>query len=281
MTRLLPHTDQAIAFIGGGNMARSLIGGLIANGWAAENIWVADNNAQQLESLNSKFPVHTSEDNEKVAAAADVLVLSVKPQVLHAACQRLAAIVQARRPLVISIAAGVRQPDIMKWLGGNVDVVRAMPNTPALVQSGATALFAAEGLSKSRRALAESVMRAVGLTLWVRDEHLMDAVTALSGSGPAYIFLVIEAMEAAGVELGLDAETARLLALQTAFGAAKMALESSEVPATLRQRVTSPGGTTERALGVFEDAGLMALFERALTAARNRSRELADMLGQQ
>ncbi|MCB1737663.1 MAG: pyrroline-5-carboxylate reductase [Gammaproteobacteria bacterium] len=281
MTRLLPHTDRTIAFIGGGNMARSLIGGLIANGWSANNIWVSDNNAQQLESLNSKFPVHTSEDNEEVASAADVLVLAVKPQVLHAACQRLAATVQSKRPLVVSIAAGVRQPDIVKWLGGEVDVVRAMPNTPALVQSGATALFAAHGLSEQRRALAESVMRAVGLTLWVRDESLMDAVTALSGSGPAYIFLVIEAMEAAGVELGLDAETARLLALQTAFGAAKMALESSETPATLRQRVTSPGGTTERALGVFEDAGLLALFERALTAARNRSEELADMLGQQ
>ncbi|MCP5140981.1 MAG: pyrroline-5-carboxylate reductase [Gammaproteobacteria bacterium] len=278
---MLPHANQTIAFIGGGNMARSLIGGLIANGWKADRIWVADHDAKQLESLNSKFPVHTSEDNDKVASVADVLVLAVKPQVLHAACQRLVNTVQSRKPLVVSIAAGVRQPDIATWLGGDIDVVRAMPNTPALVQSGATALFAPKGLSETRRAIAESIMRAVGLTLWVADEAQMDAVTALSGSGPAYIFLVIEAMEEAGVELGLSAETSRLLALQTAFGAAKMALESSETPATLRQRVTSPGGTTERALGVFEDAGLRALFERALTAARNRSQELADMLGRQ
>ncbi len=281
MTALLPPTDKTIAFIGGGNMARSLIGGLIANGWPADKIWVADNDAKQLESLNNNFPVHTSEDNEQVTMKADVLVLAVKPQALHDACTRINAPVQIKKPLIVSIAAGVRQPDIQRWLGGRVNVVRTMPNTPSLVQSGASALYTDKTVPAEQRALAESVLRAVGLTLWVDEESQLDAVTALSGSGPAYQFLIMEVMEEAGINLGLPAETARLLALQTAFGAAKMALESSDPPSVLRQRVTSPGGTTERALNVFEEKGLRQTFDAALQAAHDRSIELADLLGQQ
>jgi pyrroline-5-carboxylate reductase len=273
-------TQHTLSFIGGGNMARSLIGGLIADGWPAERIRVTDTNPDTLSRLAERFGVSTGSDNVAAAAAAGVVLLAVKPQVMHAVASQIHAAVQAHRPLVISIAAGIRSADLDRWLGGNTSIVRCMPNTPALVQSGATALFANAQVGAAQRDLAESILRAVGLTLWLDDEQLMDAVTALSGSGPAYCFLIMEALQAAGMQLGLPEQTARLLALQTAFGAAKMALESDEDAATLRQRVTSPGGTTERALQVFEQGDLRGLIARALTAARDRSRELADQLGQ-
>ena len=216
-----------------------------------------------------------------MAAVADVVVLAVKPQVLKPVATALAEAVQKRRPLIISIAAGVRTPAIARWLGGEVALVRAMPNTPALVASGATALYATAAVSPAQRALAESILRAVGLTLWLEDEAQMDAVTALSGSGPAYFFLVMEALEEAAVNgLELPRDIARLLTLQTAFGAAKMALESAEDMATLRARVTSPGGTTERAVEVLENGRLRALFAAALAAARQRSIEIAERLGE-
>ena len=182
---------------------------------------------------------------------------------------------------MVSIAAGIRLDDIGRWLGvENAAIVRAMPNTPSLVQAGATALCANAQVTNEQHELAESILRAVGLALWVKDEQQMDAVTALSGSGPAYFFLVIEAMQSAGMELGLPEDTARLLALETAFGAAKMALESNESACVLRQRVTSPGGTTERALEEFEQGDLRGLFNKALEAAAGRAAELADQLGQ-
>ncbi len=268
-----------IAFIGGGNMARSLIGGLLADGCDPHAIWVSDPSLEQRETLRSCFGVHTSTDSCAVTEQAAVVVLAVKPQVLREAALQLAATVQASKPLVISIAAGVREPDLRRWLGGDVALVRSMPNTPALVRSGATALFANPRVSQPQRQLAESILRAVGLTIWVEDEHLLDSVTALSGSGPAYFFLVMEALEQAGIRLGLTAEHARLLTLQTAFGASKMALESTASPATLRTRVTSPGGTTERALAVLREGELEALFARALEAACQRARELGDLLG--
>lgn len=270
-----------LSFIGAGNMARSLIGGLIADGWDPAGISVSDPDTQQLSSLGAHFRVHTDTSNQAVAAAADVVVLAVKPQVLKEVAEDLAASIETARPLVISIAAGVRAPDLDRWLGGRCALVRCMPNTPALVQSGATALFANAAVSSQQRDLAETILRAVGLAIWVDDEDLMDAVTALSGSGPAYFFLVIEALQEAGRNLGLNDKTARLLALQTAFGAAKMALESTDDAAVLRQRVTSPGGTTEKALAVLEDGHLRVLFNDALTAARDRSRELAEQLGAQ
>ena len=273
-------TNHTLSFIGGGNMARSLIGGLVADGWPADRIHVTDPNPDPLAHLAQRFGVSTGGDNGAAVAKADIVVLAVKPQVMRTVAGDIASAVQARRPLVISIAAGIRSADLDRWLGGNTSIVRCMPNTPALVQSGATALFANARVDVEQRNLAESILRAVGLTLWLDDEQLMDAVTALSGSGPAYFFLIMEALQAAGMQLGLPEQTARLLALQTAFGAAKMALESDEDAAILRQRVTSPGGTTERALQVFEQGDLRGLIARALTAARDRSRELADQLGQ-
>jgi len=271
----------SIAFIGGGNMARSLIGGLLADGCSPLSLSVADPVAEQRTLLHSHFGVHTNADNAAVAAAAEVVVLAVKPQVLQQVAVGLAATVQQRQPLIISVAAGVREPDLRRWLGGEAAVVRVMPNTPALVGSGASALYANIWVSPARRQLAESILRAVGLTVWVDDESLLDAVTALSGSGPAYFFLLMEALEDSAVRLGLPAEQARLLCLQTAFGAAKMALESADGPAVLRARVTSPGGTTERAVTTLQQGDFEALIDRALAAACGRARELGELLGGQ
>jgi len=217
--------------------------------------------------------------------SVDIIILAVKPQQLAQVCTEIAASVAKTRPLIISIAAGVLSKDIESWLNQNQDkqsslaLVRCMPNTPALVQSGATALFANKHVSNEQKTLAESILRAAGLTLWLENESDMDAVTALSGSGPAYFFLVIDAMEKAGIQLGLDENTAHLLAIQTAFGASKMALESNDSPETLRKKVTSPGGTTEKAIGILQDGQLEALFAKALEGARDRSIELAQILG--
>lgn len=268
-----------IAFIGGGNMARSLIGGLIADGVKPARIWVADPNPASLSDHQNHFGVRTTADNSQAARQAQVIVLAVKPQVAKAAAQSMAGVLRERPALVISVAAGIRISHLRDWLGEETAIVRCMPNTPALVGSGATALFANPHVTREQKDLAESILRAVGMTLWVDDEDLMDAVTALSGSGPAYFFLVMEAMEQAGVALGLPRQTARLLTLQTAFGAAKMALESTEDVAALRRRVTSPGGTTEQAIRVLEEHGLAAGFEQALRAARQRSIELASLFG--
>lgn len=269
----------SITFIGGGNMATSLLGGLIADGWNPDHIQVSEPDPARRELLHSRYGVDTDTDNSAAVNRSDVVVLAVKPQILKLVATDIAAAVQGRRPLVVSIAAGVREPDLRRWLGGDAAVVRCMPNTPALVQTAATGLYANAQVSPDQRDLAESILRAVGMTQWVGDEELLDAVTALSGSGPAYFFLVMEALEQAGTALGLPAEQARLLTLQTAMGAAKMALESSVSPAELRERVTSPGGTTERAIQVLEDGGLRDLLHSALAAARERAEQLADSLG--
>ena len=267
-----------LAFIGGGNMASSLIGGLVADHVDPKQISVADINDNQRENLAARYGVSTSADNQAIAADADVVILAIKPQQLKAVSEGLAPTIQQNNSLVVSIAAGIRSEDINKWLGGNAAVVRAMPNTPALVQTGATALFGNAQVSSKQRDLAESILRAAGLTLWVEDESQMDAVTALSGSGPAYFFRIMEAIESAGVELGLTKETAHLLTLQTALGAAKMALESHESVANLREQVTSPGGTTEQGLAAMEKHNIDAVFSDVLKAARSRSEELAKIL---
>jgi len=214
-----------------------------------------------------------------VIRQVDVVVLAVKPQIMREVTHGLAAAVQEQQPLVISIAAGIRLGDLARWLGGYSRLVRCMPNTPALVQSGATGLYADPSVSETHRNLAESILRAVGLTLWLDNEVQLDAVTALSGSGPAYIFYIMEAMEKAAVELGLSPESARLLTLQTTFGAAKMALESRDGPGELRRRVTSPGGTTERAIATLEEAQLHRIFQQAMQGACTRAAELAEQLG--
>ena len=267
--------DLNIAFIGGGNMARSLIGGLVKQGCKPECITVSDPRPEQLEQLAEAFGVCVTPDNLEAASKAAMLVFAVKPQVFRAAATPLAGTVRARRPLVISIAAGVSEADIGAWLGGEAAIVRAMPNIPALVGAGAAALYANARVSPAQRALAQAILESVGIAVWIEDESLMDAVTALSGSGPAYFFLLMECMEAAGRELGLPAEVARALTQQTAHGAARLVLETGEAPAALRQQVTSPGGTTAAALAVFERDKLAAIVTRALTAARDRGRELS------
>lgn len=271
--------NRTIGFIGAGNMARSLAKGLIDNGWPSGHIVLSDPGNEQRQSASSLLGTECISDNNEVAQRADVLVLAVKPQQLRAAIEPLATTVQQKRLLVISVVAGIHSADIEQWLGGNLAIIRSMPNTPALIGSGASGLFANERATAEDRNLAESLLRACGVTAWVDKEHKLDVVTALSGSGPAYYFLMMEALENAAISRGLNEADARLLTLETALGAAKMALESHEDPARLRQRVTSPGGTTERALEVFEDAGLREICQQAVDAAITRAQELAEMFG--
>jgi pyrroline-5-carboxylate reductase len=267
-----------IGFIGGGNMASSLISGLIASGHAPEQIWVSDINPDALADLKKQLNVNTSANNDEVVNAVDVVVLAVKPQTLHTVAQSIAAPIQQKKPLVVSIAAGINQNSLSRWLGTDTAIVRCMPNTPALVLTGATALHANAKVSAEQCDLAENILRAVGIALWVDDEAELDAVTAVSGSGPAYFFLLMEAMEKAALELGLGRETARLLVQQTALGAAKIALESAESPEQLRKRVTSPGGTTQQAIETFEQGGFTELVSKALHAARDRSIEMSKQM---
>ncbi len=267
-----------IGFIGGGNMASSLISGLIASGHAPEQIWVSDINADTLTALKHDLKVNTSANNDDVINAVDVVVLAVKPQTLGAVAQSIAALVQQKKSLVVSIAAGINQTSLSRWLGADTAIVRCMPNTPALVLTGATALHANDKVTAEQCDLAENILRSVGIALWVDDEAELDAVTAVSGSGPAYYFLLMEAMEKAALELGLSQETARLLVQQTALGAAKIALESAESPEQLRKRVTSPGGTTQQAIETFEQGGFTELVSKALHAARDRSIEMSKQM---
>jgi pyrroline-5-carboxylate reductase len=264
-----------IAFIGGGNMARSLIGGLIAHGTPATHLRVAEPVATLREALIHDFGVAAFADGAQAAADADVWVLAVKPQVMRSVCTQLAATAQARRPLVISIAAGITHTQLERWLGGALAVVRAMPNTPALLGAGVTGLYAGEAVRADQRALADTLLSAVGNTVWVEEEALMDAVTAVSGSGPAYLFLLAEAMLDAAMTEGLPASAARLLVQQTLLGAARMLTESDAEAAELRRRVTSPGGTTQAAIDTFEAGGFRPLVAAAIHAARVRGAELS------
>jgi pyrroline-5-carboxylate reductase len=273
-------SDAALAFIGGGNMAKALVGGLLARGTPAGDIVVSDPVPEQRAELARLFPgIVVVADNEYAAWRARSWVLAVKPQQMRDVARGLATVAAEQRPLVISVAAGIRCESLARWLGGSATVVRSMPNRPALQGAGATGLFAATDVDATARRRAEAVMAAVGATVWVEDETLIDAVTAVSGSGPAYVFLLIELMEAAGVAEGLDAVTARRLAIETAYGASLMARTMAETPAVLRAQVTSKGGTTEAALAVLRDAGLDAIVARAIHAARRRSAELAAQFG--
>jgi len=270
---------QQIGFIGGGNMASSLIGGLVSNDYPADKITVADLDADKLRYLNETFGVNTTLDSNSLVLQSDIVVLAVKPQHMQSVADSIAASAQQKKPVLVSIAAGIRIAALERWLGGDLAVVRCMPNTPALVKTGATGLSANAQVGVEQKDQVESLMRAVGVAVWVAKEGDLDTVTALSGSGPAYFFMVMEALEAAAVDAGLDQKTAQLLTQETALGAAKMALESTESAAVLRQRVTSPGGTTERAIEVLEEQGLRAILQQALSAAKERSVELSDELG--
>lgn len=268
-----------ISFIGGGNMAGSLIGGMIADGCPPGNITVAEPDAVKLADLHKAFGVNTHTNNNLAIASAQVVILAIKPQIMQPVCRDMAASVQQHKPLIISIAAGIRSHDIDRWLGSTNAIVRCMPNTPALLRCGATGLFANAQVAAKQRDIAQRILSSAGMTLWVETENLIDAVTAVSGSGPAYFFLLMEAMIAAGEKLGLDRNTAQQLTLQTALGAARMALESDVDAATLRARVTSRGGTTEAAIKHFQEHHFAELVNNALTAANHRAAELADILG--
>jgi len=266
-----------ITFIGGGNMAVALISGLYRQGFSAAAIQVVEPFAEARDALTERFGVRCTAGVDAAALNCQVLVLAVKPQQMREAVTPLVGKLTAQ--LVVSIAAGLRLADISRWLDGYRHVVRTMPNTPALIGAGITGLCADPGVNQDGRDNAESLMQAVGKTFWVHDEARMDAVTAVSGSGPAYVFYFLEAMEKAAVDLGFDGDTARRISVETFAGAAQLAAQSSDSLSTLRQRVTSKGGTTEAALLSFEASGIAAAIERGIMAADARGRELGDMLG--
>ncbi len=263
-----------LAFIGGGNMARSLIGGLLKTGVAASTIQVAEPQAASRESLGREFGVATFAENALAIANAEVIVLAVKPQIMPRIQADLRDTLQRNRPLLISIAAGVRLDQLERWFGA-LPIVRCMPNTPSLIGAGATGLCANSRVSPPQKAQAQHILDSSGLTRWIDDEHLMDSVTAVSGSAPAYFFAMVEAMEDAAVAQGLSRDTARALAAQTCLGAGRMLVESGEAPGELRKRVTSPNGTTQAALDSFAADGLPKMVARAMAAAQHRGAELA------
>lgn len=264
-----------IAIIGGGNMGSSLLGGLISKGHQPQYLWVTDPCQEKLAELKAKYAVNTTSNNAEAIQRADVVLFAVKPQLFADVAKPLSALVQQRKPLIMSIAAGIRTDSIEEWLGGQVAIVRCMPNTPALIGLGASGLYATPTVTPAQHQLAEAILSAVGIVIWVNDEKHIDTVTALSGSGPAYFFLIIEAIQQAGEKLGLSTADARILTLQTALGAAKMAKNSPLGVAELRKQVTSPGGTTEKAISVLENYNIRGIFDEAIRAAKLRSIELA------
>ena len=259
-------------------MATSLIGGLIDNEVAPEQITVSDPDMGRQAFLSKTFGVSVTKNNTEAIVNAATVILAVKPQVLSIVANELAVEIEKERPLVVSVAAGVKESSIRGWLNFEASIVRVMPNTPALIRLGASGLYANEFVSAAQRQRAERIMAAVGLTEWVDKEELLDAITALSGSGPAYCFLLLELMAKTGEKLGLKSELAQRFAKQTMLGAAAMADKSSESPTTLRQNVTSPGGTTERALAIFKEGSFEKLVHRAITGARDRALELGDSI---
>ncbi len=267
-----------ITFIGGGNMARNIVMGLIANGYPAQHLCVTNRSAEKLTFFREEAGIHVSLDNGEAAKTADVIILAIKPQQIKAVCEQLKAIIAVKKPLIISVAVGVTTAMLEKWLGKNLAIVRVMPNTPTSLRVGASGLYANSLTTPAQKELVDTVFRAVGLAVWVDEEQQIDLIAAISGSGPAYFFLIVEALQQAAQTLGLSAELSQALAAQTALGAARMVTETKQDVVQLRRSVTSPGGTTERAIQVFETADIRGLFEKALTAAVNRSKELTKTL---
>ena len=270
----MSEENLTIGFIGAGNMASALIDGLLANGWQPEHIHASDTNTETLAALANKG-INTSTDNKTIISNSSTVILAVKPQVLADVLKPLHDTLCTNDCLLVSIAAGVAMDSLQHWSHPKQAIVRCMPNTPALVQTGASALFSNPHCSDLQKSAAENLLSAVGIVCWLEKEADMDAVTALSGSGPAYFFLLMEAMQEAAVSLGLDARTAELLCQQTALGAARLAQSSDVDVSELRRRVTSPGGTTEAALQQFASEDFNAMVGRALEKAADRSRELA------
>lgn len=270
--------QPTIAFIGAGNMSRAIFGGMLKNGYPAQNITATGRNIDKLADLATQG-INITTDNEQAIKSCKVIVLGVKPQMMQQVCTPLAALCQAHQPLIISVAAGISAQSLEQWLGGNLAVVRCMPNTPALLQQGASALCANQNVTQAQQEIAEQIISATGLALWVDTEAQLNAVTALSGSGPAYFFLLMESMIAAAVSQGLSSEVATALALQTASGAAAIAQHNDLSPAQLRKQVCSPKGTTEQAIFSFQDAGFAEIIKQGMQANIDRSEQLAIELG--
>ena len=272
------ENKTVIGFIGAGNMAYALIKGLLNNGFNANQINISDPNEELLRNRESELKVSTYSDNASLLSNSDVIFFAVKPQVLSNVCLELKGIVKSRH-LFVSIVAGIRSSDINRWLGGNFSLIRTMPNTPALFQAGVTGLFANELVDNEQKSLVSSILSSVGECFWVNEEKLIDAITAISGSGPAYFFLLMESMKQAGIALGLDEEIANSLSIQTAYGASLMANKTGKDSRTLRAEVTSPNGTTQSAIESFQDQNFEGIVANATRAAYDRARELSNELG--
>ena len=272
------ENKTVIGFIGAGNMAYALIKGLLNNGFDASQINISDPNEELLRNRESELKVTTYSDNALLLSNSDLIFFAVKPQVLSNVCLELKGIVKSKH-LFVSIVAGIKSSDINRWLGGNFSLIRTMPNTPALFQSGVTGLFANEVVDNEQKSLVESILSSVGECFWVNEEKLIDAITAISGSGPAYFFLLMESMKQAGMALGLDEETANSLSIQTAYGASLMANKTGKDSRTLRSEVTSPNGTTQSAIESFQDQNFEGIVANATRAAYDRARELSNELG--
>ncbi len=269
--------NNKVGLIGGGNMGRAIAGGLLRGGMHETDLMIAEPLAKQCALLREEFyGIMVSEDNHKVAAAAEVLLFAVKPQILKPVCEDVADVVQQTRPLIMSIAAGPTTDDIDHWLGGGLSVVRVMPNQPALIDQGISALIANDRTDDGGRDMAEKIMTAVGQVVWMDDESKMDGVTAVSGTGPSYFYLLIDCMIEAGIKYGIDPETARKLAVETARGATSLASAETESMSSLIERVRSPGGTTTAAFQVLDGADVRGIFEKAMDAAERRAAELAE-----
>jgi pyrroline-5-carboxylate reductase len=264
-----------IAFIGGGNMASSIIGGMLANGFQPEQICVGNPGEEKRQHLQQTYGIATTPDNHVAVADADIVVMAVKPQVMGAVVKELASSISPGTVLV-SVAAGIKLSNLEKWLGDSRAIVRVMPNTPSMVRCGAAGLFANQLVNSEQKASIEAIFNAVGISCWVDEEAQIDAVTAVSGSGPAYYFLMMETMQRVGQELGLSEQTARELTIQTALGAAQMASTSEHNTTELRRQVTSPGGTTQAAIAAFQSLNVEDTFRQAMQAAQNRARAMAD-----
>ena len=272
------ENETVIGFIGAGNMAYALINGLLNNGYDSKNIKVSDPNHELLQKREAELNITTFENNSSLVEACDIIVFAVKPQVLSKVCLELREKIKPKH-LFISIVAGIRVNDINRWLGGKYSLVRTMPNTPALMQHGVTGLFPNELVSDEQKALVTTMLSSVGDCFWVNEEKLIDAITAISGSGPAYFFLLMQSMTQAGIALGLDENTAKELSVQTGFGASLMATKSGKDPKTLRTDVTSPKGTTQAAIECFQDQNFEGIVASATRAAFDRARDLSNELG--
>ena len=272
------ENKTVIGFIGAGNMAYALIKGLLNNGFDTNQINISDPNKELLQRRESELKVTTYSDNTSLLSNSDIIFFAVKPQVLSSVCLELKGVVKSKH-LFVSIVAGIRSSDINRWLGGNFALIRTMPNTPALFQTGVTGLFANELVNNEQKSLVSSILSSVGECFWVDEEKLIDAITAISGSGPAYFFLLMQSMTQAGMALGLDEETANSLSIQTAYGASLMANKTGKDSRTLRAEVTSPNGTTQSAIESFQDQNFEGIVANATRAAYDRARELSNELG--